>query len=527
MLPAVAARSHGDSRRAWSEQFLRYVYALVENPAYAGMPCTTDVEGKVDWIIPSGRARGSKNWDGNDRRRAWWVAKAEELGIPVEGKWISQTAKRLHPWGWKPCQTCGRWMRITYSYPRPQTLKKLNKHLAAADAFAPEDLLDIFEVTEQLVEILGVDGAAKALNDVFPELKAPSGSSVAALQDIAEQRLVAAESRRLSPGAMSNAPDRLDGFHTYNLCCRSKQDTGRSTDNLKTYLVDRRAFEQWAEGDWEAANVLMHEVGEGPCANCRTVGPLTADHIGPISLGFRHTPRFRALCRSCNSAKNNRMTQSDVDLLLMLEAEGIQVASWQAARIWELLKLRIDSDDAALRLSKLMNVNQHQYLRLLLRVKTSAPDSLLQFLSPQVAEERVAFVGLNRSTLTYKSIERHPRQQKYALSRAARLVRIAFESLDEYSIKVNRNVQTIPSELLAEPDQDVDVAIARAAQDPSSLRGSLVAATDTQTPEPERERLLRELFAVGRYVPERDFGYVRESFTRYMAATGEVLVVLR
>src|SRR3989344_5621096 len=28
----------------------------------------------------------------------------------------------------------------------------------------------------------------------------------------------------MSPGAMSNAPDRLDGYHTYNLCCRAKQD---------------------------------------------------------------------------------------------------------------------------------------------------------------------------------------------------------------------------------------------------------------------------------------------------------------
>jgi len=60
----------------------------------------------------------------------------------------------------------------------------------------------------------------------------------------------------LSPGAMSNAPDRLDGFHTYNLCCRPTQDTGRAVDNLKSYGDDRRAFEQWCEGDWAAANLL-------------------------------------------------------------------------------------------------------------------------------------------------------------------------------------------------------------------------------------------------------------------------------
>jgi hypothetical protein len=91
---------------------------------------------------------------------------------------------------------------------------------------------------------------------------------------------------------MSNAPDRLDGFHSYNLCCRGKQDTGRAADNLKTYGVDRRAFEHWCEGDWSAANALMNSVTEGTCARCGAFGQLTADHVGPISLGFLHSPRF-------------------------------------------------------------------------------------------------------------------------------------------------------------------------------------------------------------------------------------------
>jgi len=90
-----------------------YAYVLVDEPAYAGMPCTRDAEGKLDWTIPTNRAPGSKNWDGNTRRKAWWEGKATSLGIPVEGKWISRVAKQIHPWGWKPCQTCGRWMRLS------------------------------------------------------------------------------------------------------------------------------------------------------------------------------------------------------------------------------------------------------------------------------------------------------------------------------------------------------------------------------------------------------------------------------
>ena len=42
----------------------------------------------------------------------------------------------------------------------------------------------------------------------------------------------------LGPGAMSNFPDRFDGFHSYNRCCRSTEDTGRSVENLKSYTKD-------------------------------------------------------------------------------------------------------------------------------------------------------------------------------------------------------------------------------------------------------------------------------------------------
>ena len=45
---------------------------------------------------------------------------------------------------------------------------------------------------------------------------------------------------RLSPGVMCNPPDRFDGFHTYNACCRSKEDTGRHKENLATYMLKKQ-----------------------------------------------------------------------------------------------------------------------------------------------------------------------------------------------------------------------------------------------------------------------------------------------
>ena len=71
---------------------------------------------------------------------------------------------------------------------------------------------------------------------------------------------------------MSNAPDRLDGFH-YNRCCRKKTDKGRSDANLASYSKDRRAFENWSDGNWITANMLMGYIKSNPalrqepCAN--------------------------------------------------------------------------------------------------------------------------------------------------------------------------------------------------------------------------------------------------------------------
>ena len=81
----------------------------------------------------------------------------------------------------------------------------------------------------------------------------------------------------LGPGAMSNFPDRFDGFHSYNRCCRKREDTGRWDSNMSSYSKDRRAYEFWSDGNIHAANQFMHSY---------FFKGTSADHIGPISLGF-------------------------------------------------------------------------------------------------------------------------------------------------------------------------------------------------------------------------------------------------
>ncbi|MBK8294182.1 MAG: Alw26I/Eco31I/Esp3I family type II restriction endonuclease [Solirubrobacterales bacterium] len=336
VLPRPDARhNHGDSRRAWSPEFVSYAYALVASDEYRDMPCTTDEDGKVDWTIPTGRARGSKNWDGNQRRKDWWREKAADLGIREDGHWISRVARELHPWGWKPCQTCGRWMRLSYSYPTARTIARLNEGLDEEDLLELSDFLDIYEIADHLFSSSDPAPARRQLESAFPELVPLASLSVDEVKGELEAKVVKPQLRgRLSPGAMSNPPDRLDGFHTYNLCCRSTQDTGRTVENLRTYGVDRRAFEHWSEGNWEAANVLMNQAGPGECPLCGEFSKLSADHIGPISLGFQHSVYFEAICVGCNSGKNNRMRFRDITALRAIEERNESVVSWQARSVW-------------------------------------------------------------------------------------------------------------------------------------------------------------------------------------------------
>ena len=214
------------NKRVWHPAFKKYMKFIVNHPNYKGMPFLFKENGDIRWITSGKSAIGKA-------RYSWWDKKRKELGMPKGTAWISKVARANHPTGEKPCQICGKVMKLDYVYPNKK-----------------------------------------------------SGCS---------------------PGAMSNAPDRLDGFHSYNLCCRSKQDTGRHKGNMARYGEDRRVYENWSEGDWKAASWLMKEFQK------HGVSP---DHLGPISLGFSHRPKFRPLTRAANSPRKNRMTFEDIKLLL-------------------------------------------------------------------------------------------------------------------------------------------------------------------------------------------------------------------
>jgi hypothetical protein len=241
-----------------------------------------------------------------------------------------------------------------------------------------------------------------------------------------------------SPGAMSNAPDRFDGYHTYNLCCRSVQDTGRHKSNLNRYGEDRRVYENWSDGDWKAASWLMKIFNRHG---------LSPDHIGPLSLGFAHRPKFNPLTRAQNSAKNNRMSFSDIKLLLDDEKKGEIVVSGHSKYIWDKLKSSIKNDQDALKLSKLMRLHLHQILTILSEIHKRGYKAFLvrYFLHPEYANYSIEFLGFDPSNGSYKEMIKKIGTKKQYSNNAKRYIRKSFDVLKKYRIVKKRNTKIITS----------------------------------------------------------------------------------
>lgn len=356
------------TKKDWHPKFRKYMSFIVNHPNYRGMPFLYKKDGEIRWIVARSSEKGLV-------RLKWWDEKRKELKIPKEGAWISKTARAIHPTGEKPCQICGKIMKLDYVYPNKKG--------------------------------------------------------------------------GLSPGAMSNAPDRLDGYHSYNLCCRSKHDTGRHKSNLSRYGEDRRAYENWSDGDWKAASWLMKEFQKHG---------ISPDHLGPISLGFSHRPSFRVLSRSANSARNNRMTYEDI-LALIKEEKSEEVISAHSKALWDILKYKVKNDSDALKLSKLMRENMHHILSIFSYIAGKGYKKFLvkHFLHPEYANYSVKFDGFDPSTGYYKEMIKTAGNKKQYKNNAKRYIRISFESLLNYSAKTNRHLKKWQTK---EIEEEINLVIA-------------------------------------------------------------------
>lgn len=446
------ASEYGSRGEAWADEFVSYMKTIVTNPIYSGMPDAVKSDGKIQWEAPSNRSGGDYQFT-NNKRKEWWKDKAESVGIDTsKDQWISKTAKFIHPTGKKPCKRCGQIMTIGYVYPSSILMKRFKKYID------PNFEVDMNESVHDLIQHAYSISKIRFLSSFKAIFKAKDiqvpdfGGDLDEIFIWLDSEYIPKEPSTLSPGVMSNAPDRFDGFHSFNRCCRGKADKGRSTNNLKSYTTDRRVFEYWSEGNWIAADRLMGLV-RSVFSNEATAdgrdGPPSADHIGPISLGFRHRPEFKLLSQEANSAKNNRMSLDDVLHLINCEKEGVEVASWYAKPLWNLRKHDVNSDEKALRLSKMLRDNQRNAMHILCMMFNKDKYSfLIYLLELDYADKNFTFKNLRVENFitTFDHLIVEPRTTMYSNEQKARRIRIGFEALKGYMEKDNRHTYQVESD---------------------------------------------------------------------------------
>ena len=287
--------------RNWDSRFVDYMEMIVNHPNYRGLPIERKNDGSLKWITTAESKIGQA-------RIEWAEKKATELKLQKVSGVYAEVMRYVHPTKWKVCQICGKEMSIYYHYPNAQFLKALNKKFNSSFT----DCDHISDIWDMLIEqgVSEEELAKFIINKGQLELNfktAKKEEIINALEFVCRK----CGKKCLGPGAMSDFPDRYDGFHTYNRCCRALQDTGRSKENLKSYTKDRRAYEYWSDGNIHAANQFMgSDFFKG----------ISADHIGPISLGFVHDPRYlQPMTSGDNSSKRDRLQIIDIENIIETE----------------------------------------------------------------------------------------------------------------------------------------------------------------------------------------------------------------
>lgn len=418
-------------------EYINYMEEIVAHQHYQGMPNSRNSEGRINWQVSSGKT--TSFYKDYLARRDWWIKKADSLNLPGkndENDRFTVAARLIHPTGYRVCRLCGERSNVGYFYFNHLFTRKLNLMYSP---LAFEKGQSIGVLIRHLDERHFTDEEKpKILLAFFPE-RADAfeqfGYTVKAFEKTSHVR-----TRWLSPGFMGNPPDRLDGFHDYDLACRKANDPGRSDANMRTYNHDRRSFEWWAEGNWALADALYNSAGSGKCSvhGCKEVlDRVSPDHVGPLACGFKQLPLFSPTCQKHNSAKNRRFSLLDVGILLKYEATtGESVASWQVRSHWDKYKSIVQDDRQTKALSNSLRSLQDFYLRTLWEVARVGRVRLLaSLLHPEFALQDFQFIGLDASNLTFERIHITQAQSMMRMRLAARTVRIAFEALSEYASK--------------------------------------------------------------------------------------------
>lgn len=417
-------------KKQWHQRFFKYMEGIVHHPNYQGLPIKKKPDGSYAWIAAAQSEVGQQ-------RIAWCIDKAQELGFAVKHEvypgMYADVMLEIHPTKWKVCQICGKEMSLYYHYPNANFLKALNKQFGTDFS----DCDHIGDIWDELINsgVRRMDIAAFLIHKGNLDLDAQI-SEKDEIIDALEYACRKGDKKCLGPGVMSNFPDRYDGFHTYNRCCRTTQDKGRSKENLRSYTKDRRAYEYWSDGNIHAANQFM---------GSSFFDGTSADHIGPISLGFVHDPHYlQPMPKGDNSSKRDRLQIVDIEHIIATEQRtGVYPMSWQSKLIWEFIKANYsDNPDKVPTIYRdALKQNMANFMFILSTILETCPnhgeDFLVSaFLEPNDKYFNYSYKFNNKGDIVYQTDRHYTNRNQYETDRYRR---IAIEAVYDYSEKNNRN----------------------------------------------------------------------------------------
>lgn len=201
--------------KVWHNRFLNYMKKIVNHHNYQGLPITQKPDGSYNWIATAKSAIGIE-------RMNWCIKKAKELNLISDNKpypgMFADVMLEIHPTKWKVCQICGKEMSLYYHYPNANFICALNTKFKS-------NFTDCDHISDIWDDLQNRGFSKKEIADFLiskGNLTLDSNSSNKdEIIDALEYACRKGNKKCLGPGAMSNFPDRYDGFHTYNRCCRS------------------------------------------------------------------------------------------------------------------------------------------------------------------------------------------------------------------------------------------------------------------------------------------------------------------
>ena len=420
------------SEKMWHPNFVKYMEFIISHPNYGGLAIDYDKEGSPRWIATAKSQTGIQ-------RIEWAKQKAKELGIPIKPGVYAKVMHAIHPTKMKACQICGVSMSINYVYPNASFAKSI-RQLFSIDIGIYDSIYSVWDSVisagYRKLELISL------INEKFGTSYTESDSKDVILEEC-ETLCRLGGKAHLGPGAMSNFPDRYDGFHTYNRCHRSAEDKGRSIENLRSYTRDRRAYEYWSDGNIQAANQFM---GSGFFKGS------SADHVGPISLGFIHDPRYlRPLGVSDNSIKRDRLSVEIINEVLDIQKKtNIYPMSWYSSLVWNYITANYlnNLDKIAGDYRNLLKQSMSNYMYILgqiLNLSGNGSDFLIQsVIQPKKQDFMYSYKFDNLGNII-NATERNRTER--ASGEFARFARIAIGAVHDYNTKANRNLSPKLSEV--------------------------------------------------------------------------------